>query len=100
MSAAELALEAMRSRNRVDSGRAQPHRPRPPTPKPATVEPPLLVSEPIVAHHRGTCGICFKRIWEGNETEQGDEIVQVNGVWVHLFCAPEIEETSGPGLPD
>jgi hypothetical protein len=105
LEAANNVLEAMRSRNRVDFGRRPPIPLREPTlTRPDPV--PTTISKPIIAHRRGTCGLCHKRIWEGNDDEFGDEIVEVSGKgWCHVFCIPDEEDapayaTSGVSWPD
>lgn len=98
---AAYALEAMRSRNRTDFA----ERPRP---VPKRERPRLDLSDdeaddaqasfdmqPRIARHRGTCRLCHGRIWEGNEHEQGDEIVPLRmGGWAHFFCAEEEAEAA------
>lgn len=98
---AELALEAMRSRNRVDHGTPPPVPLRPESPRLDAVSaeslqpapPPPL--QPFIARHPGTCRICRKRIWEGNEEESGEEIVRLPaGGHAHFYCAEEEAEAA------
>lgn len=107
LEAAAQVLEAMRSRNLVDFGRRPPIPVRPEPTMPRRHPVPAAISKSIIAHRRGTCGLCHKRIWEGNDDEMGDEIVEVLGRgWCHVFCVPDEEEpedafaTSGVTWPE
>lgn len=54
----------------------------------------MTIGKAVIATKRGTCAICRGTIWEGNDQELGDEIVQVDGAWCHAVCVPELEEAA------
>jgi hypothetical protein len=46
--------------------------------------------EPVIARFDGHCGLCDLPIFAGNDEEQGEEIVYLNGEgWAHYSCALE-----------
>lgn len=43
----------------------------------------FVALQPVLARHKSRCGICDSLIWPD------EEIVEVDGEWVHADCADE-----------